>query len=753
MSRDPSSSYSTSIERNGLFYRAHNFEINNSLVMDITVDSSGEQLSELYKLCSRAAIFDLDERGPRLKCLKGTARSSLDQIHVWSNNFDGAPVLWLSGPLGTGKTSIAQTMAEKWAAQKRIIATFFFSPQVDSYYAHSRRKSWIRGIFNFIGNEYRSPDQKEKRIPIMLTLVYQLVRSVPDIERHVLLTIRRDPSILDAVMSKQFRELILLPLQDLQNREAPVILLIDALDECRNAQSKADFLALVTSAELYTNHGIKFLISSRPERLISEFMHKISIAHHLHHVSLERTWETDADIALYLTEEFKNIHKNIPTFQHDDDTISELVDRSSGQFIFASTIVNYIGEDSQARNPTQQLEDIMKVTPAHSHSRPFQNLDALYFTILVNSRAKSDTLIRLLGYILATGGLLSLSQLDIICSLKEGDSIVTLRPLLSLLQMPDIAMIRNDPSVIQKIHVQILHASFGEFLADRIRSQQYHVDVPKVYSEMLSVMCTKESIRLYQLATVEAYDSRDNTLDDDKISNILEQFSEEVLLESMSPIFFVVDIIRQIKSLAFLAALLRFWPAIIMLHIHLRRFRPLMFSRYFLVAMCMVWPLSMWSLISIRYHFDIFSWVLIFLFPGVKSMPLIVLGPFIITGTSIFLSAMFPSSEGLRLLANISVKTVFGIFLTPIPILCLHMILELPFSLEIFRIWVSSFALILWARPQMESHVLSLIEEWRNMLQASDDDSQTASNLSCASTPKLPSGEAQLWEDFSDNSD
>ncbi|KAF8999293.1 hypothetical protein BDQ17DRAFT_1216395, partial [Cyathus striatus] len=302
------------------------------------------------------AIFDSEERGPTSKCLEGTAQSSLDIIRVWSNSFDGVPVLWLSGPLGTGKTSIAQTMAEEWAAQKRVFATFFFSPQVDS------------------------PEQKGELIPIILTLAYQLARSVPDIERHIVLTIRRDPSIFDAVMSKQFKELILPPLEDLRHNEVPLIFLIDALDEFRNAKGQKDFLELVTSYDTYTNHGIKFLISSRPERLISEYMHETSTAECLLHISLERTSKTDSDIALYLAKEFRRILLNNPTFQYGDYTISELVDRASGQFIFASTIVKYLGENNH--NPTQQLEDIMKVTPADSNSRPSQNLDALYFTIL-----------------------------------------------------------------------------------------------------------------------------------------------------------------------------------------------------------------------------------------------------------------------------------------------------------------------------------------------------------------------------------
>ncbi|KAJ7315004.1 hypothetical protein DFH08DRAFT_716038, partial [Mycena albidolilacea] len=37
-----------------------------------------------------------------------------------------ASVMWLYGPAGTGKSAIAQSMAEKWAADYNLAATFFF---------------------------------------------------------------------------------------------------------------------------------------------------------------------------------------------------------------------------------------------------------------------------------------------------------------------------------------------------------------------------------------------------------------------------------------------------------------------------------------------------------------------------------------------------------------------------------------------------------------------------------------------------
>ncbi|KAF8999262.1 hypothetical protein BDQ17DRAFT_1500594 [Cyathus striatus] len=218
-----------------------------------------------------------------------------------------------------------------------------------------------------------------------------------------------------------------------------------------------DFLKIVSSFSLSaTTRGVKFFVSSRQENHISILMQKIYVAKCLEIVSLERTSETDSDIEKYLEKEFSSIQENTPTFRYDDSIISELVDRSSGQFIFASTIAKYVGDTKE--NPRLQLDHVVGSSLSHSSARPFQNLDALYFNILSNSGSNPRTLTYLLGFILSSGGKLSLPELDKLCSLQEGDSIVKLRPLHSLLRMPG----DTSESGIENTRIQILHASFEE---------------------------------------------------------------------------------------------------------------------------------------------------------------------------------------------------------------------------------------------------------------------------------------------------
>ncbi|KAF8991187.1 hypothetical protein BDQ17DRAFT_1371088, partial [Cyathus striatus] len=97
--------------------------------------------------------------------------------------------------------------------------------------------------------------------------------------------------------------------------------------------------------------------------------------------------------------------------------IFTLVRRSSGKFIFASTVVKYLADLDY--NPMEQLNYVMGVSPTCSNDsfRAFQDLDALCFNILMNRRRIPRTLVYILGYILATDGCLTLAQLDKLCSL------------------------------------------------------------------------------------------------------------------------------------------------------------------------------------------------------------------------------------------------------------------------------------------------------------------------------------------------
>ena len=65
--------------------------------------------------------------GNHIGCLKGTRSAALDEIELWTRDFDKPPVYWLNGLAGTGKSTIAQTIAERVFADGRLGASIFCS--------------------------------------------------------------------------------------------------------------------------------------------------------------------------------------------------------------------------------------------------------------------------------------------------------------------------------------------------------------------------------------------------------------------------------------------------------------------------------------------------------------------------------------------------------------------------------------------------------------------------------------------------
>jgi pantothenate kinase-related protein Tda10 len=57
------------------------------------------------------ASFNSHNEEHNARCLPNTRTELLDQITKWANDKDGKPIFWLCGMAGTGKSTIARTIA------------------------------------------------------------------------------------------------------------------------------------------------------------------------------------------------------------------------------------------------------------------------------------------------------------------------------------------------------------------------------------------------------------------------------------------------------------------------------------------------------------------------------------------------------------------------------------------------------------------------------------------------------------------
>jgi hypothetical protein len=73
------------------------------------------------------ASFDAANKQHVPPCLPNTRREFLAQIRRWANGESERWIYWLKGMAGTGKSTIALTVAREYNNKKRLGASFFFS--------------------------------------------------------------------------------------------------------------------------------------------------------------------------------------------------------------------------------------------------------------------------------------------------------------------------------------------------------------------------------------------------------------------------------------------------------------------------------------------------------------------------------------------------------------------------------------------------------------------------------------------------
>src|SRR6201995_5242451 len=141
-------------------------------------------------------------------------------------------------------------------------------------------------------------------------------------------------------------------------------------------------LTLISDAVANGVIPLRFLICSRPEPQIqelfdAEMFRKITLP-----ISLEETEKLLLDIERYLKDEFTRIaskHRVNSSPWPSERDLEHLIRKSSGHFIYASTMVKFI--DDESGSPAEQLDIVLGLKP--NDSSLFPDLDQLYTEILV----------------------------------------------------------------------------------------------------------------------------------------------------------------------------------------------------------------------------------------------------------------------------------------------------------------------------------------------------------------------------------
>ncbi|KZP10009.1 hypothetical protein FIBSPDRAFT_759082 [Athelia psychrophila] len=184
-----------------------------------------------------------DRGDARVSCLEGTRQAPIDAFFEWVR--DGVTLIcWFSGPAGYGKSALSQSIAERCAREHILAATFFFL-----------RGAGLRSDIKYL----------------ITTLAFQLSRSFSATKSTIESALREEERIDSQSTKDQLEKLIIRPLMELVgHQETPLVIIIDALDECNNHKTMQDFIGILTS--VCSNHQlpVRFLVTSRAEDHINQ---------------------------------------------------------------------------------------------------------------------------------------------------------------------------------------------------------------------------------------------------------------------------------------------------------------------------------------------------------------------------------------------------------------------------------------------------------------------------------------------------
>ncbi|KAF8324742.1 hypothetical protein F5887DRAFT_1290046 [Amanita rubescens] len=353
----------------GFFSHAHDFQINNSLLYDASQnvhyhdDSKGQtDLEHLQQFISDGALHDSMARFPPPMCHPATREKVLEIITNWINDPHPAQrIIWLNGPAGAGKSAIAQTIAGH-CSDEQLAASFFF---------------------------LRNSSDRGNTTRLFATLAWQFAKNIPEILPYIELAIKEERLLPTKSVDIQFEGLIVKPFNQLLRdkpdfRPQKSLVIIDGLDECAPDRDQLLLLRFVGNPRSDMQIPLRFLICSRPEAHIqaafgTDDMIRITLP-----VLLDDKFNPDDDIRSYLEDEFTRIcnERGLSLRRWPpDDAIDKLISKSSGQFIYAATVIKFV--DDMYGDPRTQLDIIMKIRSVRSvHSSPFAELDQLYIQIL-----------------------------------------------------------------------------------------------------------------------------------------------------------------------------------------------------------------------------------------------------------------------------------------------------------------------------------------------------------------------------------
>lgn len=410
------------------------------------------------------APFNCYKRRNDPVCLPNTRVDVLNNINEWIKRQDQQYLFWLNGLAGTGKSTIARTVARQSLDAGYLGASFFFS-----------KSSGDVGI-------------AEK---FVTSIARQLASHSSTLEERICESIKQHQNIFNWSLSDQWYYLVMKPLADSCDKPCPpyFVIVIDALDECDNEHDIMTILQLFGEAQS-TCIRLRFLLTSRPEASIRRVFHKLQEHRYRDFALHEIASETSQDLAIFFTEKLAEIAE---THDLDDNwpgstIIQKLVDSAGGLFIWAATACRFIDNGKQFAG--DRLSTLLQSKSRGNETQqdePQKHLDKIYDTVFTHSissnynEVERSVAYSLLRYVLGTVNVLfsqlSTNSIAILLSISKSDIERILKNLQAILILPENL---NSP-------LQLHHPSLRDFMLDdrRCTNPELYIDEKEAHRKVL----------------------------------------------------------------------------------------------------------------------------------------------------------------------------------------------------------------------------------------------------------------------------
>ncbi|SPO07632.1 uncharacterized protein DNG_10327 [Cephalotrichum gorgonifer] len=213
-----------------------------------TVQNASETQHLRDLACASNAMFDSGEvESTGEPCLEGTQRHLLQTIQDWVESPTGEVIFWLDGVAGTGKTSVALTVANA-----------------------------LNGRQCFVEDRGSTLDHTKM---FFTTIARGLVKVFPDLRTQIVSAAEKNLEIDTKAPQQQLERLIFEPLSVLDKPTfipARLVVVVDALDECKNPKEVDDLIGMLSALENLHQVQLRVLITSRGDDHIHKSFERLN---------------------------------------------------------------------------------------------------------------------------------------------------------------------------------------------------------------------------------------------------------------------------------------------------------------------------------------------------------------------------------------------------------------------------------------------------------------------------------------------